>query len=98
MHRNGKETCLCDAIFLSCFSSLNLLTSLISAHCAAMARCQQVKRYESAATSVERSGRLRSFILNGVVSTEKTLGAGSYGSVLEVCCNYSCHWDAGCSN
>ena len=98
MHRNGKETCLYDAIFLSCFSSLNLLTSLISAHCAAMARCQQVNRYESAATSVERSGQLRSFILNGVVSTEKTLGAGSYGSVLEVCCSYSCHWDAGRSN
>ena len=28
--------------------------------------------------------QLTPFVLNGVVSTEKTLGTGSYGSVLEV--------------
>ena len=41
--------------------------------------------HESAATSVKGSDQLRPFVLNGVVSTEKTLGTGSYGSVLEVC-------------
>ena len=50
-----------------------------------MARRLQVNRRESAASSVERSRQLTPFILNGVVSTEKTLGTGSYGSVLEVC-------------
>ena len=41
--------------------------------------------HKSAATSVKGSDQLRPFVLNGVVSTEKTLGTGSYGSVLEVC-------------
>ena len=45
----------------------------------------QADRHGSTTASVERSRQLRPFVLNGVVSTEKTLGTGSYGSVLEVC-------------
>ena len=45
----------------------------------------QVDRHGSITASVERNRQLRPFVLNGVVSTEKTLGTGSYGSVLEVC-------------
>ena len=45
----------------------------------------QVHRHGSTTASAERSSQLRPFVLNGVVSTEKTLGTGSYGSVLEVC-------------
>ena len=45
----------------------------------AMARLLQINR-----VAIERSHQLRQFVLNGVVSTEKTLGTGSYGSVLEV--------------
>ena len=46
----------------------------------------QVDRRRSNA-AVER--QLRPFVLNEVVSTENTLGTGSYGSVLEVC-----SWDS----
>ena len=45
----------------------------------AMARLLQIN-----GAAIERSHQLRPFVLNGVVSTEKTLGTGSYGSVLEV--------------
>ena len=48
----------------------------------AMAGRVQVDRRGSNA-AVDR--QLRPFVLNEVVSTEKTLGTGSYGSVLEVC-------------
>ena len=63
--------------------SLLATPSFYSSHCV-MARCQQ-GRLESTAASVERSHQLRPFVLNGVVSTKKMLGTGSYGSVLEVC-------------